>query len=136
MIYGKHLMLRIGDIEKTINLKNEKRISDFLELLVNRIGMRVLAGPLVGYESGEKSKEGCSGLILLYESHAAIHTYVNQKEAFIDIFSCKEFDKNTVFIVIAEVFGKFTIIEEKVLIRGDHWDKGLNLEYDEWKTKK
>lgn len=136
MTYGKHLMLRIGNIENSIDLKNETVISDFLILLVNRVGMRVMAGPLVGYENSGKLKEGCSGLILLYESHAAIHTYVKQRAAFIDIFSCKEFEKEIVLKVTEEVFGRFTVIEEEVLTRGHHWNKGLTAEYDQWRSKK
>lgn len=136
MIYGKHLTLRIGEIEKPTLLKSERTIFDFLKILVNRIGMRILAGPLVGHENGDKLKEGCSGIILLYESHAAIHTYPNQKEAFIDIFSCKDFEKQAVLEVISETFGNYSIIEEKVLSRGHHWDKGLASEFKNWRSKK
>jgi len=135
-IYGKHLMLRIGEVEKFTNLKNENEISNFLKLLISRIGMRVLAGPLVGHENGDELTEGCSGIILLYESHAAIHTYINQKEAFIDIFSCKEFEKQIVLTVISEIFGNYTVIEEQTLTRGHHWNKGLTSEFENWKSKK
>lgn len=129
-------MLRIGKIEKFERLNNEKVIFDFLESLISRMGMRVLAGPLVGHENSGELKEGCSGVILLYESHAAIHTYLKQKEAFIDIFSCKDFETTTVLKVIAETFGEFSILEEQVLTRGHHWNQNLNAEYESWKSKK
>jgi len=136
MIYGKHLLLRIGNIEKFASLNSESTISNFLKVLVTEMGMRILAGPLVGYEQGDELKEGCSGIILLYESHAAIHTYPSKKEAFIDVFSCKEFEKQTALNVIFETFGNHEIIEEKILSRGHHWDKGLVDEFKNWQAKK
>jgi len=129
-------MLRIGEVERFMKLKSENEISNFLKKLISRIEMRILAGPLVRYENSDELKEGCSGIILLYESHAAIHTYVNQKEAFIDIFSCKDFEKQAVLTVISETFGNYTIIEEEVLTRGHHWNMGLISEFKNWTSKK
>ncbi len=136
MIYGKHLMLRIAKIKKHESLNDEEAIFAFLKSLVARLGMRVLAGPVVGNDDSGALKEGCSGIILLYESHAAIHTYTKQKEAFIDIFSCKDFETTTVFKVITATFGDFTILEEQVLSRGHHWNENLDAEYEAWTSKK
>jgi S-adenosylmethionine decarboxylase len=103
--YGMHLTLRIKNVEKSALLNEKNVIHEFLVRLVTDINMRILAGPLVAEECSNEGKSGCSGLILLYESHAAIHTYVDLKEAFIDIFSCKEFNVECVQKTISDFFG-------------------------------
>src|SRR5882724_8617011 len=89
--YGMHLTVRIANVEKQAVLNDRDAVSGFLSDLVDRVGMRVLAGPLVGIEEGVPEKRGMSAVIILYESHAAIHTYPELGEAFLDLFSCKRF---------------------------------------------
>ena len=91
-------------------------------------------GPLVAEECSTEGKSGCSGLILLYESHAAIHTYVDLKEAFIDIFSCREFNVESVQGTINEFFGSHEIVEEQICDRGFHWQTNLQQTLKEWTT--
>ncbi len=130
--YGMHLTLRIQNVENATALNEKKSIHDFLIKLVNDINMRILAGPLVGEECSDEGKSGCSGLILLYESHAAIHTYVDLKEAFIDIFSCREFQVECVQKTIREFFGAHEITEQKICDRGFHWRPNLEETLKEW----
>ena len=112
MTYGIHLTLRIANITNTKSLNDKNIIQDFLETLVHEIGMRILAGPLVGQELGGPENSGCSGVVILFESHAAIHTYNKLGEAFIDIFSCKKFKIPTVLAVLQQYFGGFGILEK------------------------
>ena len=56
-------------------LDDEIEVAEFLKKLVAALGMRVRAGPLCGRERGAPEKNGISGAVILYESHAAIHTY-------------------------------------------------------------
>jgi len=130
--YGMHLTLRITNVEKSTLLNDKNIIHQFLIKLVTDIGMRILAGPLVAEESSNEGKSGCSGLILLYESHAAIHTYVDLKEAFIDIFSCREFNIESVGTTIHEFFGTYTTAEQHILDRGFHWRPTLEQTLKEW----
>lgn len=130
--YGMHLTLRIKNVEKSDLLNEKNVIHQFLVNLVNNINMRILAGPLVEQEYSTEGKSGCSGLILLYESHAAIHTYVDLQEAFIDIFSCKEFHIESVQETIREFFGSHEISEQKVFDRGFHWKTNLEQTLKEW----
>ncbi len=130
--YGMHLTLRITNVENSALLNEKNVIHEFLIKLVTDIKMRILAGPLVGEECSLEGKSGCSGLILLYESHAAIHTYVDLKEAFIDIFSCREFDVESVQGTIHEFFGSHEIAEQKIFDRGFHWRPNLEQTLKEW----
>ena len=74
--YGLHLILRLSDIELNEGLDRPDMIAGYLSTLVERIGIRILAGPLVGQESGPAEREGYSGVVILYESHVR-HPYLS-----------------------------------------------------------
>ena len=126
-----HLTLRIAEVSRRDALDGPA-IGEILVTLVNRIGMRILAGPLTAEESGTPEKRGWSSLVLLYESHAAIHTYPELGQAFIDVFSCKEFNLTQVKDVLLEYLGDFHTVEEHLLDRGIHWSEGISREMQTW----
>jgi len=130
--YGMHLTLRIANVEKSEALNLPEIVHKFLVKLVTDIGMRILAGPLVAAEHSDEGKSGCSGLIILYESHAAIHTYVDMREAFLDVFSCKQFNTEQVSETIREFFGEHSITESNLLDRGHHWQTDLQASLSKW----
>ena len=129
--YGKHLTLRISEVSRRETLDGPG-IGEILTTLVSRIGMRILAGPLTAQESGTPEKRGWSSLVLLYESHAAIHTYPELGQAFVDVFSCKDFSEQQVKEVLLEFLGDFRTIEEHLQDRGHHWDSGIEREMAGW----
>ena len=129
--YGMHLTMRISNIVRQDALDGPY-IGDILKTLVDRIGMRILAGPMTAEEAGTPEKRGWSSLVLLYESHAAIHSYPESKQAFVDVFSCKEFDVQAVKEVLLEFLGDFQTVEEHVLDRGTHWSAGVDQEMSSW----
>lgn len=126
--YGMHLTMRLARIERRYALDGANAVSSLLRAIVDRIGMRVLAGPLVGEENGDQIHRGYSGVIILYESHTAIHTYPDLGEAFIDIFSCKPYDVGTVRQVLGEYLGDYEVVEQALFDRGIHW--GANVEHE------
>ena len=111
-------------------------IGDLLITLVNRIGMRILAGPLTAEEAGTPERRGWSSLVLLYESHAAIHTYPELGQAFVDVFSCKTFNIEQVKDVLLEYLGDFRTVEEHVLDRGVHWSHAIDEEMKTWASSR
>lgn len=132
--YGLHLTLRIADLEPPGALDSQREVADFLTELVHHIGMRILAGPLVGYEDGEPEKRGTSGVVILYESHAAVHTYPELGQLFLDVFSCKDFSVNDVHVVLRRHFKSYRVVEENVQERGIHWDTNVKEEMNRWVT--
>lgn len=130
--YGLHLTLRMSGIENRAALNDAELVADCIKTIVHRIGMRVLAGPLAGGEADPIEQAGCSAVIILYESHAAIHTYATLGEAFVDIFSCKEFDVEKVYETLREYFGNFRIEEEGIQDRGIHWGANVRAEMAAW----
>ncbi|RRR70531.1 MAG: S-adenosylmethionine decarboxylase [Candidatus Viridilinea halotolerans] len=135
-IYGTHLMLRIAEIADRAALNDEQRVKEFLIDTVHTLDMRVLAGPLMGVEEGPPELQGCSGVVILYESHVAIHTYPSLGEAFIDVFSCKPFDASLAESVIERYFGSYAVIERNVADRGIHWGRDAARELAAWQQQR
>lgn len=130
--YGKHLTLMISDVENIDVINSEKAIKEFLNELVQRIKMRILVPPIVGFEDGGFENVGYSGVVILYESHAAIHVYSGLRKAFIDVFSCKAYDEKEIAAYIAEKVGNYKIEEYAVADRGRHWGKDIAEEMKRW----
>jgi len=131
-VYGLHLMMRVSSVRNRAALSDGEMINRFLVDLVGELGMNVLAGPMVTEEAGEPQRAGYSGVIILYESHAAIHTYSNLGEAFLDVFSCKPYDVTRVERVMNRYFGDFEVVEQTTLGRGVHWGTNVEREMETW----
>ena len=134
--YGLHLTLRLAEVERRDVLDDCKAVADLLVKLVDRIGMRILAGPLAGREDGDAHHSGCSSVIILYESHCAIHTYPEKGELFMDVFSCKQFDVATVAATLSEELGYFRILEQNMFNRGVHWSVDIDREMADWVSRR
>ena len=135
-IYGTHLMMQLSDIKNPSALDSAEKVENFLKDLVSHIGMRILAGPLVGYENATPENSGHSGVVILYESHAAIHTYPEIHEAFIDVFSCKTFEVEQVEEMLSVYLENYRIKEISVLSRGVHWGRDIKHELDRWSNSR
>jgi S-adenosylmethionine decarboxylase len=131
-IYGQHLMLRLRDIERLDSLNAASDINGFLIDLVHSVGMRILDGPRVSTEHGDADHFGHSGIVLLYESHAAVHTYPRRRELFLDLFSCKPFGAEDVLGVCRRWFGGSTVSERTMLDRGLHWNAPAEAHLSHW----
>lgn len=134
--YGLHLTLRVDQIENRDALDHPETITQFLRSLVRRVEMRILAGPLTGREDGGPDRSGVSGVVILYESHAAIHTYPLVGGAFVDIFSCREFDSEVVLGVFREFFGSHRVRELETQTRGRHWGADIEKEQLCWSGRR
>ena len=135
--YGVHLVLRLVNIERRSALDEAETISNFLKALVARVGMRILAGPLTAAEDGPGDKRGKSGVVILYESHAALHTYPELGEAFLDIFSCKEpITPRPCWKCWKSSLGAYSILEQDQFDRGIHWGADIHAEMETWRSRR
>jgi S-adenosylmethionine decarboxylase len=110
-------------------------VGSFLVRLVERIAMRILAGPLIARQpvNGTRNDNaGLSAIILLHESHAAIHTYPLRRQAFVDVFSCRTFETESVIGVFSDCFGHHLVAEKTIRDRGRHWNRGTAPELETW----
>lgn len=73
-------------------IKDKLAIREFLEGLAKMINMSIIEGPIIA--EGLPENPGISGVVIIDFSHISIHTFTKYDEALIDIFSCKEFNKD------------------------------------------
>ncbi|MEU4419298.1 S-adenosylmethionine decarboxylase [Actinoplanes sp. NPDC024001] len=130
--YGDELTLRLSAVTDTRLLDDDQALITFMRDLVTRIGMTVIAGPLVATEGGPPEKAGKSAVVILAESHAAIHTYPHLREIFVDIFSCKPFREQDVLAEFHRLVGDFHVAERTLTRRGEEWPRNLDAARRHW----
>jgi len=123
--YGDELTLRLSAVADVRRLHDDRALTTFMRDLVTRIGMTVIAGPLVATEEGPPEKAGKSAVVILAESHAAIHTYPHLREIFVDIFSCKPFSEADVLVQFRLLVGEFEVAERTLVRRGEDWPRDI-----------
>jgi S-adenosylmethionine decarboxylase len=134
--YGDELTLRLSDITETRLLDDDAALTRFMRDLVDRIGMTVIAGPLVATENGPPAKAGKSAVVILAESHAAIHTYPHLREILVNIFSCKPFREADVLDEFHRLVGDYAITERTLTRRGEEWPRDLTAARELWNTQR
>jgi S-adenosylmethionine decarboxylase len=87
---------KLGDVALIFNL---------LEELPAQLGMTQISTPSVFRYTGKDAGEwGVTGVVLVEDSHISIHTFPERGRAFIDIFSCRDFDTDLAKARLLEVF--------------------------------
>jgi S-adenosylmethionine/arginine decarboxylase-like enzyme len=86
--------------------KEAERVNVFLKDLVERVRMKVVAGPTSVYVD-DPGNEGATGTVTLATSHAAIHIWDASIPSLFqfDIYSCSEFSIEEVVGCINDHFG-------------------------------
>ena len=69
-------------------------MDSILHELPGRIGMKILAGPVV--VAGHYTNPGWTGFVVIDKSHISIHTFTEGSRISIDVYSCQPFDVNEV----------------------------------------
>jgi S-adenosylmethionine decarboxylase len=124
--FGPHLMIDgyQGNAEKLADFELIRRI---LDELPTEMEMTKVLHPIVQRFGGEPgAASGVSGVVIIAESHIAIHTFPAQRFISVDIFSCKAFDlAKAVQRIVAEFeVGRF---ETHLINRGKEFPKDPNL---------
>jgi S-adenosylmethionine/arginine decarboxylase-like enzyme len=85
--------------------QTEKVLNEWLEQLVEKVGMKVVAGPTSVYVN-EPGNEGITGTVTLATSHSSIHVWDAQNPAMFqfDLYSCSQFTPAQVLEHINEWF--------------------------------
>ena len=120
--FGPHLMLDCYGCPKD-KLGDMDMIFSVLDTFPAKIGMTKIMPPYVFKYKGKVPEDwGVSGVVLIAESHISIHTFPDKEHAFIDIFSCKDFDTDFARCQLLEIF-EATHHEVVLLSRGVEFPK-------------
>jgi S-adenosylmethionine decarboxylase len=92
---GKHLICDFKNIENT-------------KLLNDKLGLKLLCKNLciennftiIGEIDHDFHPQGCSFILLLSESHLSIHTFPERNHIAFDLYTCKHYDNNEVYLKI------------------------------------
>jgi len=105
MYWGYHVMLDCSgcDAERITNREN---IVQFTKALVKRIDMVAFGEPIVEhFATHDPSKAGYSMVQLIETSSITAHFVDHDCTMYLDVFSCKSFDLETVQATVREFFG-------------------------------
>lgn len=101
--WGQHLLLDIGSCNE--NVCNKEAISNFVKDLVNSIDMVAYGEPIIVHFAEHVYDAVGYSLVQLIETSAITgHFSDNNRDAYLDIFSCKSFDQETVVEVVKKHF--------------------------------
>ena len=118
LYWGKHLILDIAKCRPS-TIRSASHITMFSKKLVKEIDMIPYGEPQVVH-FGEGNKAGYTLTQLITTSNITAHFVEEDNSIFLDVFSCKEFDKEVVKKVVNEFFEpidmKELLIERKAPI--------------------
>lgn len=108
--FGPHLMTEIQSYDKP----SMEKFFDFLENLVSQINMDPITRPYVLKSTPKKTKY-LSAIIVIAQSHIALHYNYKTNSIYADIFSCAPFDYTNVDTLYAPL-GK--VLSNELTARG------------------
>tara|TARA_B110000977_G_scaffold196560_1_gene277174 strand:+ start:1533 stop:1904 length:372 start_codon:yes stop_codon:yes gene_type:complete len=91
----KHLIIRA---EVNNPPTDEAWLHNWLNQLVEKIGMKVCRGPITAYVD-MPGNEGLTGVVVIETSHIAIHVWdaVDPALVQLDVYTCSTLDKDIIF---------------------------------------
>ena len=124
-MFGPHLLLEAYGAPKN-KLSDVGLISDMLDSYPDKLQMHKIMPPYVfKYDGGEVKEDwGISGVVLIAESHIALHTFPEKEFFTFDIFSCKEFDVRVAVDILLEVFQPVHF-DETLVTRGREFPRSI-----------
>ncbi|HEX6797977.1 MAG TPA: adenosylmethionine decarboxylase [Ktedonobacterales bacterium] len=103
-MFGPHLIID-GSRCDTKKLANRTLVEQVLNDYPAAIGMTKIGGPyMFEYQAPDPAYSGVSGIVVIAESHIAIHTFPELDYFTMDIFSCKNFDHELAIEYIKNAF--------------------------------
>lgn len=100
--WGFHLMLDISGCND--NIKDGDKLTKFIKDLVKAIDMKAVGDPVIK-KFGSGSLFGYSVVQLIETSSITFHLIEETMTAYLDVFSCKDFDQDAVIDMVKDRFG-------------------------------
>jgi S-adenosylmethionine decarboxylase len=124
MSSGKHLICDIKNIKNLKLLNSLEELKDIFEYICKTYDYNILNKAEYKF-----SPQGITIIYMLSESHISIHTFPEKNYAAMDIYTCREYPNNDIYIEIQEYLKKmfdssedsFTIIERQYSTNKDKY---------------
>jgi S-adenosylmethionine/arginine decarboxylase-like enzyme len=101
--WGQHLLLDLGGCNENVCKKDAIRL--FVKELVNTINMKAYGEPIIVHFAEHSYNAVGYSLVQLIETSAITgHFSDNNRDAYLDIFSCKRFEQQDVIQVAKKYF--------------------------------
>ena len=110
--YGKHVILTAAGCNDA--LLEKTAIADFCRDMVKRIDMVPFGEPFVE-RFGGGDEVGISAVQLIQTSAITIHTNDEARDMYLDVFSCKDFEAETVIKAVKDWFAPASIDSQTLL---------------------
>ena len=98
--FGPHYMIEVNDIDMTM-----ENIYTWLDTVAPTINMLPITRPYVVYDKIEDPAY-ISGILVVAQSHIAVHYDIAERKALIDIFSCAFLEDENIQKILIEKFGE------------------------------
>jgi len=89
---GKHMICDFKNIKNHVLLNDCHQLKTLLQKICNDNDFQILQCMVHEFDP-----IGCSILFLLSESHLSIHTFPEKNHMSFDIYTCRQFDDNSVY---------------------------------------
>lgn len=114
MTWGKHMLLDCSDGN---GVESKDNIIAFVKELVKEIGMEAYGEPWVErFATHDPAKGGYSMFQMITTSNISAHFVDLTGDAYIDVFSCKDYNDNFVLAVIDKYF-QFKKVKVRIVKR-------------------
>jgi S-adenosylmethionine/arginine decarboxylase-like enzyme len=107
-VWGYHLMLDCSGCNLDY-INSKPHIEQFLKELVDRIDMISHGDPQIEFLLPGTDNEGYSVLQMITTSNITAHFVNSSKTAYIDVFSCKFFEKDIAVKVVQDYFSPMMV---------------------------
>jgi S-adenosylmethionine decarboxylase len=102
--WGYHLTLDCHDCDRS-SIKDGEHVKGFIQELMKRIDMKPIGDTRVEYTAAEfPDKAGLTAVQIIVTSTIVAHFIDSTGDLYLDVFSCKQFDIETVVNTVDEYF--------------------------------
>ncbi len=103
--WGYHLILDCGGCDREL-MSDAQHVERWIRQLVQDIGMQPIGEPRIEYTAAEfADKAGFTVVQVIVTSSIVAHFVDNLQQIYLDVFSCKQFDYDTVKHSMQHWFG-------------------------------
>ncbi len=104
LYWGYHLTFDCHDCNRD-NIKDATVVKDFIDALLVRIDMKPIGDTHIEYTAAEfPDKAGLTAVQIIVTSTIVAHFIDSTGDLYLDVFSCKQFDVETVNDTVDEFF--------------------------------